>query len=81
MWSFDDDETTPADRAKEIGTCMAESGAEADKYAQELDAKDGMKSELAGGAAGGAALGGLVLLPMALRRRRTPPIQKGFHGK
>lgn len=81
MWGMDDDETTPADRAKEIGTCMAESGAAADQYAKELDAEDGLKSELAGGAAGGAALGGLVLLPMALRRRRTPPIQKGFHGK
>jgi hypothetical protein len=79
MWDFDDEEVSPAERAKEIGTCMAESGDEADQYAKELDAKDGMKSELAGGAAG-AALGGLLVLPMALRRRRTPPIQKGFRG-
>jgi len=81
VWGFDDEESSPADRAKEIGTCMLESGAAADKYAKELDAKDGMKSELAGGAAGGAAIGGLILLPAAFRRRRTPPIQKGFNGK
>ena len=81
IFSFDDDETTPAEQAKEIGTCMAEAGPEADKFAKELDDKDGIKSELAGGAAGGAAIGGLILLPAAFRRRRTPPIQKGFNGK
>ncbi|MEZ0260148.1 MAG: hypothetical protein ACAH80_04020 [Alphaproteobacteria bacterium] len=79
IWDFDDEEVSPADQAKEIGACMAESGDEAAQYAKELDDKDGMKSELAGGAAG-AALGGLLILPAAIRRRRTPPIQKGFRG-
>ena len=79
MWNFDDEETPPAERAKDIGTCMVTAGPDVEKYAQELDAKDGMKSELAGGAAG-AALGGFLILPVARRRRRTPPIQKGFRG-
>lgn len=79
MWGMDDEETPPAERAKEIGTCMAQSGAEADQYAKELDAQDGLKSELGGGAAG-AALGGFALLPFLRRRKNVPPVQKGFRG-
>lgn len=78
IFSFDDeDEQTPAERAKDIGMCMTDPEGQMDAYLQEKQAGD--KAELGGGAAG-AALGGLGMLAL-FRRRRTPPIQKGPGSK
>ncbi len=78
IFSFDDeDESSPAQRAKDIGMCMTDPEGEMDAYIQ--DKQDNDKTELGGGAAG-AALGGLGMLAL-FRRRRTPPIQKGPGSK